>query len=71
MDLYISNESQSDIGKDTWDYDVMTTHAFKQLESDECDWDAMNQYDNPYNCDQMYMKKMKSMNKLIWTFTNI
>ena len=28
IDLYIPDESQSDIGKDTCDYDAMTTHAF-------------------------------------------
>ena len=32
MDLYIPDESPSDTGKDTCDYDAMTTHACKQPE---------------------------------------
>ena len=31
MDLYIPGESPSGTGKDTCDYEAMTTHAFKQL----------------------------------------
>ena len=56
MDLYISNESPSDTGKDTCDYDTMTTHTFKQAEPVECDCDATNHNDNPQNYDPMYMK---------------
>ena len=52
MDLYIPNESPSDTGKDTCDYEVMTTHAFKQPEPVECDCDAMNQHADQHNCDQ-------------------
>ena len=68
MDLYIPDESPSDNGKDTCDYDAMTTRAFKQPEPDECYCDAMNHHDNPHNCDPMYMKKMKPMNMTIWSF---
>ena len=42
MDLYIPDESPSDTGKDTCDYDAMTNHAFKQPEPVECDCDATN-----------------------------
>ena len=42
MDLYIPDESPSDTGKDTCDYEAMITHAFKQLEPVECDCYAMN-----------------------------
>ena len=60
MDLYIPDESPSDIGKDTCDYEAMTTHAFKQPEPVECDCGAMNQHADPHNCDLMYMKKKPS-----------
>ena len=56
MDLYIPNESQSDTGKDTCDYQAMTTYTFKQPEPVECDCDAVNQHVDPHNCDPMYMK---------------
>ena len=46
MDLYIPNESPSDIGKDTCDYQAKTTHTFKQPEPVECDCDAMNEHDD-------------------------
>ena len=65
MDLYIPDESPSDTGKDTCDYDAMTTHAFKQPEPVECDCDAMNHHHNPQNYDPMYMKKMKPTNMMI------
>ena len=65
MYLYIPDESPSDTGKDTCDYDATTTHAFKQPEPVECECDAMNHHDNPHNCDPMYMKKMKPMNMMI------
>ena len=60
--IYIPNESPSDTGKDTCDYEAMTTHAFKQPESVECDCDALNQRADPHNCDPMYMKKKKPSN---------
>ena len=59
MDLYIANESPSDIGKDTCDYEAMTTYAFKQPKPVKCDCDAMNQHSDQHNCDPMYMKKKK------------
>ena len=65
MDLYIPDESPSDTGKDTCDYESMTTHAFKQPEAVECDCDAMNQKADPQKCDRMYMKKEKPSN---WMF---
>ena len=61
----LPDESPFDTGKDTCDYDAMTTHAFKQPEPVECYCDAMNHHANPYNSDPMYMKKMKSTNMLI------
>ena len=57
FDLFIPDASPSVIGKDTCDYESMTTHAFKQPELDECDCDAMNHHADPHNCDPMYMKK--------------
>ena len=60
MDLYIPNESPSDTGWDTCDYEVVTTHAFKQYEPVNGDCDAMNQNAGPHNCDPMYMKKKPS-----------
>ena len=65
MDQYIPDESPSDTGKDTCDYDAMTTHTSKQPETVECDCDAMNQHDNAQNYDPMYMKKMKPTNMMI------
>ena len=65
IDLYIPDESPSDTGKDTCDYDAMTTHTFKQPEPVECDCDAMNHHDNLQNYDSMYMKKMKPTNMMI------
>ena len=65
MDLYIADESPSDIGKETCDYDAITTHVFKQPEPVECDWDAMNHHANQHNCDPMYIKKMKPTNIMI------
>ena len=62
MDLYIPDESPSDTGKDTCDYEAMTTHAFKQPETVECDYLTMNQHADPHNCDPMYMKKKKPSN---------
>ena len=62
MDLYIPDESLSDIGKDTCNYEAMTTNAFKQLEPIECDCDAMNQHADPHKCDPMYIKKKKPSN---------
>ena len=56
-DLDIPDESPSDTGKDTCDYEAMITHAFKQPEPLECDCDAMNHNADPHNCDPMYMKK--------------
>ena len=53
MDLFIPDESPPDTGKDTCDYESMTTHAFKQPEAVECDCDAMNQNADPHNCDPM------------------
>ena len=53
MDIYIPDESPSDTGKDTCDYDAMTTYAFKQPEPVECDCDARNHHTNPHNCDPM------------------
>ena len=58
MNLYIPDESPSDTGKNTCDYEAMTTHAFKQPEP----VDAMNQHADPHNCDPMYMKKKKPPN---------
>ena len=58
--LYIPDESPSHTGKDTCDYEAMTTHAFKQLEPVECDCDAMNQHADPHNFDPMHMKKKPS-----------
>ena len=37
MDLYILDESLYDTGKDTCDYEAMSTHPFKQPEPVECD----------------------------------
>ena len=68
MDLYIPNESPSDAGKYTGDYQAMTTHTFKQPEPVECDCDAMNQNAEPHNCDPMYMKKKKPSNRMFSTF---
>ena len=65
MALYIPDESPPDTGKDTCDYEAMTTHALKQSELVECDFDAMNQQADPHNCDPMYMKKKKRMNMMI------
>ena len=65
MDLYTKDESSSVTGKDTCDYDAMTTHAIRQPEPVECDCDAMNHHDNLHNCDQMYMKKKKPTNMMI------
>ena len=65
MDLFIPDESPSEIGKDTCDYETMTTHAFKQLEPVECDCDAMNHHAEPHNCDSLYMKKKKPSNIMI------
>ena len=62
MDLYIPDESPSDSGKETCDYEAMTTHAFKQPEPVECDWNATSQHADPHNCDPMYMKKKKPSN---------
>ena len=67
MDLYIPDESPSNIGKNTCDYEAMTNHAFKPPEPVECDCDAMNQHTNPHNCDTVYMKR-KPMNMLFLTF---
>ena len=66
MDLYIADESPSDTGKDTCDYEAMTTHAFRQPEPVECDCLAMNQNADPQNCDPMYMKKKKKPSN--WMF---
>ena len=66
MDLYIPSELPSDTGKDTCDYEAMTTHAFKQPEPVECDCDAMNQNADQHNCDPMYMKKKKPSNWIIF-----
>ena len=63
VDLYIPDESPSDTGKHTGNYEAMTTHAFKQPV--ECDCDAMNQNADPHNCGTMYMKKKKPSN---WMF---
>ena len=60
MHLYIPDESPSDTGKDTCDYEAMTTHAFKQPEPVVCDCDAINQKTDPHNYDPMYMKKKPS-----------
>ena len=61
MDLYIPDESASDIGKDTCDYyETMTTDALKQPEPVEYDCDAMNHHADSDNCDPMYMKKKPS-----------
>ena len=62
MDLYFPDESPSNTGKDTCDYEAMTTHEFKQPEPVECDCDSMNQHADPHNCDTMYMKKKKPSN---------
>ena len=62
VDLFILHKSPSDIGKDTCDYEVMTTHAFKQPEPVEHDCDAMNHHAEPHNCDPMYMKKKMPSN---------
>ena len=65
MDLFIPDESPSVTGKDTSDYEAMTTHAFKQPDLVECDCDAINQNSDPHNCDPMHMKKKKPSN---WMF---
>ena len=65
FDLFIQDASPSDIGKDTCDYEAMTTHAFKQPEPVECDCNAMNHHADPHNCDPMYMKKSKPLNMII------
>ena len=62
----IPHESPSDIDKDKYDYEAMTTHAFKQPEPIEYDCNAMNHHDEPHNCDPMYIKK-KPSNMMIWT----
>ena len=61
VDLYIPDESSSDISEDC-DYEAMTTHVFKQSEPVECDCDAMNQPSDPPNCEPMCMKKKKPSN---------
>ena len=71
LDLSIPDESPSDTGKDTCDYEAMTTHAFKQPEPVECDCDAMNQNVDPHNCDPMYTKKKKPSNWMFWNFYRI
>ena len=60
MNLIIPDESQSDTGKDTCDYESMTTHAFKQPEPVEYDCNDLNNHAEPHNCDSMYMKKKPS-----------
>ena len=67
MDLYIPDESPSATGKDTLDYEAITTHTLKQPEPVECDYDAMNQHADPHNCDPIYMKK-KPSNLMFWIF---
>ena len=68
MDLHIPEESPSDTGKDTCDYESITDHAFKQPESVEYDRDAMNQNADLLNRDPMYSKKKKPSNWMFWTF---
>ena len=62
MDLYIPDKSPFDTGKDTCDYEAITTHAFKQPEPVECDYDAMNEHADSLNCDPMYMETKKPSN---------
>ena len=65
FDLFIPDASPSDIGKNTCDYESMTTHAFKQPEPVECDCNAMNNQADPHNCYPMYMKKNKPLNMMM------
>ena len=65
MDIYIPDVSPPNTGKDTCDYEAVTTHAFTQPEPVECDCDAMNHHADPHNYDPMYMKKKKPANMMI------
>ena len=65
MDLYVPDESPSDTGNDTCDYEAMTSHAFRQTEHVKCDSDTMNHHADPHNCDPIYMKKKKPSNMMI------
>ena len=65
FELFIPDASPSDIGKDTCDYESITTNAFKLPEPVECDCNATNHHADPHNCDPIYMKKNKPLNMMI------